>query len=60
MQLLLDVATRDYKLNYQHITPEVTVTFGDVRETADVDAVLERVVTTLEEAAGSDLGMVTA
>lgn len=60
IQLLLDVATRDYKLNYQHITPEVTVTFGDVRETADVDAVLERVVTTLEEAASGDLGMVTA
>ena len=49
IQLLLDIATRDYKLNYQQITPNITVTFGDVRETADVDLVMEQVATKLEE-----------
>lgn len=43
IKLLLDVATRDYKLNYQQVTPNVSVTFGDVRETADVDDVLNAV-----------------
>ena len=49
IKLLLDVATRDYKLNYQQITPNVTVTFGDVRETADVDDILDQVADRLEE-----------
>lgn len=49
IQLLLDVATRDYKLNYQQVTPQITLTFGDVRETADVDDILDEVATRLEE-----------
>ena len=49
IKLLLDVATRDYKLNYQQITPNVTVTFGDIRETADVDDILDQVADKLEE-----------
>lgn len=49
MKLLLDIATRDYKLNYQQITPNVTVSFGDVRETADVDDILDKVADKLEE-----------
>lgn len=49
IQLLLDVATRDYKLNYQQVTPEITLTFGDIRETADVDSILDEVATKLEE-----------
>lgn len=49
MQLLLDVATRDYKLNYQQVTPEITLTFGDIRETADVDDVLDQVADRLQE-----------
>lgn len=49
IQLLLDVATRDYKLNYQQVTPNITLTFGDVRETADVDSILDRVADKLEE-----------
>jgi tape measure domain-containing protein len=49
IQLLLDVATRDYKLSYQQVTPNITLTFGDVRETADVDEVLDKVADKLEE-----------
>lgn len=49
IQLLLDVATRDYKLNYQQVTPQITLTFGDIRETADVDEILDEVATRLEE-----------
>ena len=55
IQLLLDVATRDYKLNYQQITPNITLTFGDVRETADVDDVLDKVAERLEEIYDSNL-----
>ena len=49
IQLLLDVATRDYKISYQQITPNVTLTFGDIRETADVDEILDEVANRLEE-----------
>ena len=49
IQLLLDVATRDYKLNYQQVTPNITLTFGDVRETVDVEDVLDVVADKLEE-----------
>ena len=49
IKLLLDVATRDYKLNYQQVTPNITLTFGDIRETVDVDDVLDSVADKLEE-----------
>jgi len=49
IQLLLDIATRDYKLNYQSVTPNITLTFGDVRETANVDDILDEVADRLEE-----------
>lgn len=49
IQLLLDVATRDYKLNYQQVTPEITLTFGDIHETADVDGIIDEVADRLEE-----------
>ena len=55
IQLLLDVATRDYKLNYQKVEPNITITFGDVRETADVDNILDKVADKLEEIYDSNL-----
>lgn len=58
IKLLLDIATRDYKLNYQQITPNVTVTFGDVRETADVDDILDQVADKLEEIYDGNLEVV--
>lgn len=54
IQLLLDVATRDYQLSYQAVTPNITVSFGDVRETADVDSVLDVVGTRIEEMINGD------
>lgn len=49
IQLLLDIATRDYKLSYQQITPNIQVSFGDVRETADVDNILDVVAERITE-----------
>lgn len=54
IQLLLDVATRDYQLSYQSVTPNITVSFGDVRETADVNSVLDAVGTRIEEIINGD------
>ena len=59
IQLLLDVATRDYKLNYQQVTPNITLTFGDIRETADVDDILDQVADRLEEIYDSNLEVAT-
>lgn len=55
IQLLLDLATRDYKLNYQQVTPNITLTFGDVMQTADVDDILDSITDKLEEIYDSDL-----
>lgn len=57
IKLLMDVATRDYKLNYQAITPNITVTFGDVRETADIDQVVSQITDRLEEVCEANLGV---
>ena len=56
--MLLDIATRDYQLNYQQMTPNITVNFGDVRETADVDQVLDVVRTRIEELIYGDVEVV--
>lgn len=55
VKLLLDVATRDYKLNYQQMTPNITMTFGDIRETADVDDIMDVLADRIEEVYASDL-----
>ena len=39
LKMLKDIATKDYMLNYKHITPNVNIEFGDVKETADVNQV---------------------
>lgn len=58
IKLLLDVATRDYKLNYQQITPNVTLTFGDVMQTADIDEVMDELADRLDEVYSSNLEVV--
>lgn len=58
IKLLLDVATRDYKLNYQQMTPNITMTFGDIRETADVDDIMDVLADRIEEVYASDLEVV--
>lgn len=49
IQLLRDMAARDYLLQVQSITPVANVTFGDVRETADVNKIVEVIETMVEE-----------
>ena len=55
IQLLLDVATRDYKLNYQQVTPQITMTFGDIRENADVDVIADQLAERLQEIVDGNL-----
>lgn len=58
LKMLADIAAYDVRLQYQQLTPEISMTFGDIRETADVDGVIERFVSTLQEQANSRLAVV--
>ena len=58
IQLLLDIATRDFNIDYQNITPEITLTFGDVHQTADVDGIIENIYDQLREEYNGDLEVV--
>lgn len=54
VQMLLDIATRDYQLSYQSVTPNISVTFGDVRETADVDGVMDAIAGKIDDIINGD------
>lgn len=43
LKMLKDIATREYMLNYKHVTPNVNIEFGDVRETADVNKIKDAI-----------------
>ena len=49
IQLLRDMAARDYLLNLQQITPVAHISFGDVRETADVNKIMDAIEDMVEE-----------
>lgn len=49
IQLLRDMAARDYLLNLQQITPVAHISFGDVRETADVNKIMDVIEDMVEE-----------
>lgn len=49
VKLLRDMAARDYLLQMQSVTPVAHVTFGDVRETADVNKIVEVIEEMVEE-----------
>lgn len=49
LKMLKDIATREYMLNYKHITPNVSIEFGDVRETADVNKIKDALQKMMEE-----------
>lgn len=49
VQLLKEMVTRDILLQLQSITPVAHVTFGDVRETADVNKIVEVIEHMVEE-----------
>lgn len=49
VKLLRDMAARDYLLQMQSVTPVAHVTFGDVRETADVNKIVDVIEQMVEE-----------
>ena len=49
LKLLKDIATKDYMLNYKHITPNVNIQFGDVKETADINAIKDELDRMMQE-----------
>ncbi|MGM9543590.1 MAG: tape measure protein [Romboutsia timonensis] len=49
LKMLKDIATREYMLNYKHITPNVNIEFGDIKETADVNQVKDAITKMMEE-----------
>ena len=55
LQLLRDMAARDYLLQLQSVTPVANVTFGDVRETADVNQIMDVIETMVEEQLATSL-----
>lgn len=55
VRLLRDMAARDYLLQLQTITPVANVTFGDVRETADVNKIVEVIEHMVEEQMATSL-----
>lgn len=55
LQLLRDMAARDFLLQLQTITPVANVSFGDVRETADVGKIVEVIEQMVEEQMATSL-----
>ena len=55
IKLLKDVAATEFVNKYTTLRPEMTVTFGDVRETADVNKILAVMEDMVEEAYASVL-----
>ena len=55
IQLLRDMAARDYLLNLQQITPVAHISFGDVRETADVNKIMDVIEDMVEEQMAASL-----
>lgn len=49
LKLLKDIATKDYMLNYKHITPNVNIQFGDVKETADINVIKDELDRMMQE-----------
>ena len=55
IKLLKDVAATEFENKYTTLRPEMTVSFGDVRETADVNKILSVIEDMVEEAYASGL-----
>ena len=49
LKMLKDIATREYMLNYKHITPNVNIEFGDVRETADINKIKDALTKMMDQ-----------
>ena len=55
LKLLKDIATRDMLLNMTSVTPQANITFGDVRETADVNKIMDVIEDMVENAFATSL-----
>lgn len=55
LEMLKSIAAREFMLNLTQLTPKIDVSFGDVRETADVRKILEVIEEMLAEAAATSL-----
>lgn len=55
LKLLKDIASRDLLLNMTSVTPQANVTFGDVRETADVNKIMDVIEDMVENAFATSL-----
>ena len=55
IQLLRDMAAREFLLNLQTITPTANITFGDVKETADVKKIISIIEDMVEEQLATSL-----
>jgi len=53
IKLLMDLATIDYQVTYQTLTPQLSLNIDTIRETVDVNYVVEEIAAVLEEAADS-------
>lgn len=49
VRLLRDMAAREFLINLNAITPQANITFGDVRETADVNKIMDAIEDMVEE-----------
>ena len=49
IQLLRDMAAKEFLLNLQTVTPTANIKFGDVRETADIDKIMEAIQDMVDE-----------
>ena len=55
MKLLHDIATRDYMINYQQLTPQVTLAGLTINELVDANQVVDMIVDGVAEAAEAKL-----
>lgn len=55
LKLLKDIASRDMLLNMMSVTPQANITFGDVRETADVNKIMDVIEDMVENAFATEL-----
>ena len=55
IQLLLDLAGMEYQITYQVLEPQIALNIDTIRETADIDEVLDRVGEAVAEMADASL-----
>lgn len=57
MELLHDLATRDFMLNYQQLTPQITIPGMVIHEEADVNQVIDRFASAVTELVDTNLSL---